>query len=471
MYKHLISGLNGSLLCALLINAPLTLATPLTVDLEKQQDLSITLYNQNLGLVRDVRSLPRVNQGQTLYIRDVSHQIMSQTLQVENAGKILEQNLNNNLISVPALLQAYTGKKIQLARFNSVSGSETVNDAWLLSASGQFALVEHQGKIETIPVNQQGWRFIFPAIPEGMQARPSLEIRSEGTNKASDAVLTYLTRGLSWQMDYALVLNSKGDRLNLDGLATLNNQTGVDFRNSKVLLMAGQVNQPPEQLIRRHKTAMAMADSISESGTPEAFQDYQLYRLPQRANLLNGQTKQVSLISAEKVKADKSYHYQMQVYPSLDRQLYDQKPDIRISFTNTESQGLGFALPAGSARVFSPDSDGNRHFIGSARIRNTSKSQKVELPIGKAFDLTVKRQQSLFKKNYDSFQTGHALELINSSDQVKQISITANFHQDWKITDSSHSYTRVNASQNRWMIDLPADSNTQLNFTTEIKKL
>lgn len=471
MYKHLISGLNGSLFCALLAHAPLTLATPLTVDLEKQRALSITLYNQNLGLVRDVRSLPRVNQGQSLYIRDVSHQIMGQTLQVENAGKILEQNLNNNLISVPALLQAYTGKNIQLARLNNISGSETISDGRLLSANGQFALVELQGKIETIPVNQQGWRFIFPAIPEGMQARPSLEIRSDGTSKAGEAVLTYLTRGLSWQMDYALVLNSEGDQLKLDGLATLNNQTGVDFRNTKVLLMAGQVNQPPEQLIRRQKTALVMAESMADSGAPEAFQDYQLYRLPQRANLLNGQTKQVSLISAEQVKADRSYHYQMQIYPSLDRQQYNQKPDIKISFINTEKQGLGFPLPAGNARFFSPDSEANRHFIGSARIRNTSKGQKVELPIGKAFDLTVKRQQTIFKKNYDSFQTGYKLELINSSHQVKQISLTANFHQNWKVTDSSHPYTKVNASQSRWLIDVPADSTTELNFKTEIKKL
>ncbi len=104
-----------------------------------------------------------------------------------------------------------------------------------------------------------------------MQARPSLEIRSEGTSKASDAVLTYLTRGLNWQMDYALVLNSKGDRLNLDGLATLNNQTGVDFRNSKVLLMAGQVNQLRNSLYASIKKTMVMAESMADSGAPEAF--------------------------------------------------------------------------------------------------------------------------------------------------------------------------------------------------------
>lgn len=444
-------------------------ATPLAVDAEKQQDLSITLYNQNLGLVRDVRALPRINPGQTLYIQDVSHQIMSQTLQVENAGKILEQNLNNNLISVPALLNAYSGKIIQLARFNSVTGSETITEARLLRSDGNQALIEKDGHIETLPVNQQGWRFIFPALPEGMQASPSLEIRSAGTSKASDAVLTYLTQGLSWQMDYALVLNSAGNQLELDGLATLNNHTGVDFRDAKVLLMAGQVNQTQAPMIRQ-KTMALMAESMADNGAPQAFQDYQLYTLPQRASLLNGQTKQVSLISADKVSATKSYHYQFQVSPSMDRQTYAQKPEIQISFSNTKKEGLGFPLPAGTARVFSPDNDGIRHFIGSASIRNSSQGQDVNLPIGKAFDLTIKQQQTLFEKTYDSFLTGYQLELSNSSDQAKQIEITANFHNNWKVTDSNQPYNRVNASQLRWQIDVPADGQTSLIFKTELKK-
>lgn len=470
MLKPLSPALIPALLLSIFTTSEALHAAPLSVDSDKQQDLSITLYNQNLGLVRDVRSLPSIDQGQTLYIRDVSHQIMSQTLQVENAGKILEQNLNNNLISVYALLNAYTGKRVQLARFNSVSGSETISDARLLSADGNQALVEHQGRIETIPVNQQGWRFIFPSLPEGMQSRPSLEIRSDGTAKAGDAVLTYLTQGLSWQMDYSLVLNSTGNQLKLDGLATLNNNTGVDFHNSKVLLMAGQVNQPPVPM-QRQKTVMLMAESMADSGAPQSFQDYQLYKLPQRASLLNGQTKQVSLISADKVTAEKSYHYQFEVYPSLDRQTYDQKPDINISFINGKTEGLGFPLPAGTARVFSSDAEGLSHFIGSATIQNSSKGQTVNLPIGKAFDLTIRQQQSLFEKTYDSFLNGYELQLSNSSKHVKQIEITANFHQDWKVTESNQPYKRVNASQLRWTISIPAEASTRLEFKTEQKNL
>ncbi|MDO6562933.1 DUF4139 domain-containing protein [Amphritea sp. 1_MG-2023] len=459
----------ATLIFAALLISTAVRATPLTVDIEKQQDLSITLYNQNLGLVRDVRALPRINPGQTLYIRDVSHQIMSQTLQVENAGNILEQNLNNHLISVPALLHAYRGKMIQLARVNLVTGNETISDVRLLSADGSQALIEQNGHIETLPLNQQSWRFIFPDLPAGMQTRPSLEIRSAGTDKASHAVLTYLTQGLSWQMDYALILNQAGNQLQLDGLATLNNHTGVDFNNTNVMLMAGHVNQQQAPLIRQ-KTVMLMAESMADSGAPQAFQDYQLYTLPQRANLLNGQTKQVSLINADHINATKHYHYQFQISPSIDRQRYEQQPNINIRFINAKEEGLGFPLPAGTARVFSPDDNGVRHFIGSANIRHSNRGQTLDLPIGKAFDLTIKQQQTEFKKTATGYLTGYQLALNNSSQQAKTIDITANIQYDWQVTDSNHPYERINASQLRWQISVPAEGSTSLSVTTSLQK-
>ncbi len=104
-----------------------------------------------------------------------------------------------------------------------------------------------------------------------------------------------------------MTLNQQGDRLSLDGLATLNNQTGVDFNNSNILLMAGQVNQPPQNLRykqERGMMAMAMADGM-ESGQPQQLQDYQLYKLPRTTSLKTGQTKQVNLISSDMVKTEK----------------------------------------------------------------------------------------------------------------------------------------------------------------------
>ena len=443
---------------------------PLVINAGQQKALALTLYNQNLGLVRDVRQLPALQAGQLLSIEDVSHQMMSETLRIEQAGQILEQNLNTNLISPDALLQAYVGRPLQLARTHQASGDETQYTIKLLSIQGGQAAIEHEGQIETIPSNRDGWRFIFPAIPAGMQSRPSLEILSSGTPTASDAVLTYLTQGLYWQMDYAITLNKEGNQLMLDGLATLNNQTGVDYPDSRILLRAGQVNQQAPVTYKQQRAVMMAMSDAQESGQPEEFQDYQLYQLPRKTTLRNGQTKQVSLIAADQVTTRKTYHYTFPVYAALNRGEQDAKPDIELTFNNTTDDGLGFALPAGTARVFSPDNEGIKHFIGSARIRHTAEGQQVKLPIGKAFDLTIRQRQTDFKKSFDSYLISQELTVRNSRAQSSQIDLNADFSQPWSIEESNHPFLQVSASRAQWTVTVPANESVTLNFRTKLSK-
>jgi len=447
------------------------IAASLIVDADKQKSVTLTLYNQNLGLIRDVRAIPRINPGQTLFIKDVSHQMMSETLHIEQAGQIIEQNLNTNLISSKALLQAYTGKSLKVARINPATGQETVYDISLLSIAGAKAVISRTGQIETIPLNSREWRFIFPSVPRGMLSHPSLEVRSNGTSKASDAVLTYLSHGLNWQMDYAITLNTAGDLLALDGLATLNNKTGVDYPDSKILLMAGQVNQIEAMPIRKQRTVMMEMAAAPQMGQPQEFQDYQLYRLPRTTSLLNGQTKQVSLIAANTVKAAKEYHYNFSVYPGPDRTNHEDRPAIKLKFLNQQQNGLGFPLPAGNVRVFSPDAEGIKHFIGSARINNSAAGQQISMALGKAFDLNIKRRQTEFNKNYDSHIVAQELILSNSRSQDSTITINSDFSQPWSIQDSSHPFKEINASQARWNINIPAKGEVKLNFRVKLNKL
>ncbi len=448
----------------------LTLAAGISIDASQQQSLTVTLYNDNLGLVRDTRQIPAIPAGENLSIQDVSHQMMSETLRLENAGEVLEQNLNTHLISTQALLQYYIGKDIQLARMNPATGQESRFTARLLSYEGQLATVSRDNSVESVPVNSNGWRFIFPSVPAGMQSKPSLEITTAGSQASQEAVLTYLTRGLSWQMDYAMTLNQQGNRLSLDGLATLNNHTGVDFNNSNILLMAGQINQPPSNLRykqERGMMAMAMADGM-ESGQPQQLQDYQLYKLPQSTSLKTGQTKQVNLIHSDQVNTGKTYRYRFPVYPGLDHNEYREKPDIELSFKNTKDSNLGFPLPAGNARVFSPDNDGQLQFIGSAAVGHTAAGETVRMPVGKAFDISIKRQQSDFEKIYNGHKMRQTLEIRNSRTSAAQVTLNADFSQEWKIDNSSHAYSRSAAGQAQWIVDVPGNGVTTLNFSVQL---
>ncbi|MEH6578246.1 MAG: DUF4139 domain-containing protein [Amphritea sp.] len=465
MYRSLLTLTLGTLLLS-----KYALSAPLVVDAQKQQALTLTLYNQNLGLVRDVRSIPQLAEGQRLFIEDVSHQMMSETLRVEQAGEILEQNLNTNLISPNSLLQAHVGKSLKLARSNPATGQETLYDIKLLSVQGNQAVIEKNSQVEIIPSNSSGWRFIFPTIPVGMQSRPSLEILSNGTSKSSQAVLTYLTQGMNWHMDYAINLNNEGTQLSLDGLATLSNQTGVDYPDSRIFLMAGQVNQQTPIRFKQPRAAMMAMSDTAESGQPQQLQDYQLYKLPHKTTLLNNQTKQVKLISASNVNVSQAYQYNFPVYAALNRSEQEAKPDIELAFNNHKSDGLGFPLPAGTARVFSPDPNGIKQFIGSAQIRHTAEGQQVKLPIGKAFDLTIKQRQSNFKKNYDSHLVSHELTVRNSRAKPATIKLNADFSQPWSVEESNQPFKKISASRAQWTVTVPGNQEIIVTFRANLSK-
>ena len=208
----------------------------LQIGADQRKAVALTLYNQNLGLVRETRALPPLQTNQSVTLLDVSQQLQVESLRISNAGTILEQNLNTNLLSQNSLLQHYIGKTLQLARMNPATGKELISQVQLLSVNGNRALIKRNNRFETIPLNNQ-WRFIFPALPQQLLSKPSLSFKSSGTSKGKTAQISYLTGGLNWNMDYVLTMGTKSDLVSLDGLASLSNQTGTDFKGARISLL------------------------------------------------------------------------------------------------------------------------------------------------------------------------------------------------------------------------------------------
>lgn len=51
-----------------------------------------------------------------------------------------------------------------------------------------------------------------------------------------------MTNGISWKTNYVAKVVSN-NKLNLTGWVTINNESGTDYSNAKVQLIAGDVNQ------------------------------------------------------------------------------------------------------------------------------------------------------------------------------------------------------------------------------------
>ena len=123
-------------LAGLLGAAPVAGAAPVKITAADQRDVMITVYNGNLGLVKDVREV-RLDAGLIeTHFMDVAAQIDPTSVLLRSltdpAGlKILEQNYEYDLLSSEKLMEKYVGRKVRLYQSNG-----TFQEATLLSTRG-----------------------------------------------------------------------------------------------------------------------------------------------------------------------------------------------------------------------------------------------------------------------------------------------------------------------------------------------
>jgi len=443
-------------------------ASVLEIDRQQQEGLTLTLYNQDMALIEDVRRLPILNEGQRLNIKDVSPRMMPETLRIRGAGTIIEQSLQLGTLNFQSLLQAYLGKPLQLARLNPATGQESILDGELLSLEGAQAIFRIQGRLETVPLHSEQWRFLFPEIPQELQPDTRLSFKTAGTSDQGEARFSYITQGMGWQMDYVLTLNQDASSVAIEGLASLYNQSGTHYNNARISLMAGDI-QRPEAPRGQMMRAMAVMESDSYAQEPESIQDYHLYRLPQPLDLQDQERKQVPLIQIPTLAAGISYQHQFMVYPFLDQQRYNLQPDILLSFKAPSDIDATAPLPAGQARVFRPDAQDELQFIGASRIGNIASGEEVEMTLGRAFDLSISRQQTHYSKTFDGHLVEQQVIVRNSSNNARSLRLSAGFQQQWEIQESSQPHQEDGAGNAYWVLDLPAKESKTLTLRVALK--
>src|ERR1700712_3421890 len=125
--RHLI-GFTG---LALLYPAPLRAQdkAPIAAKAEEasaQGGVAVTIYNNDLALIQDVRTLDIAAGRSRIEFPDVSSRIRPETLSfVANGAAIAEQNFDFDLLSPESLMQKAIGQTITLVRTNPATGVET----------------------------------------------------------------------------------------------------------------------------------------------------------------------------------------------------------------------------------------------------------------------------------------------------------------------------------------------------------
>ncbi|MFH1563191.1 MAG: DUF4139 domain-containing protein [Nitrospirota bacterium] len=425
------------------------------------EGVEITVYNQDLGLVKDRRFIEFKKGENIIKWTDVASlidptSVEFKALKHENEVRIQEQNYEYDLVGASKLLEKYIDKAIGV-----ITKDNQAYDGSLLSFDAeQLVLAKDKTKGPVVMVSRENVRDIkFPELPEGLITKPTLlwNIISEISDKHL-CELTYLTKGMNWHADYVVVMDDKDVNLDLVGWVTIDNQSGTTYKNARLKLIAGDVHLlKPKENVRVEMYAMAMKGAPQEFKEEPLF-EYHIYTLTRPTTLKDRQTKQINLLTNNNVSCKKTFTY--------NGAQSGKKVEVSLEFVNSEKNGLGIPLPKGKIRVYKADKEGALQFIGENEIDHTPKDEEIRLYIGDAFDVVgerkvVDRQKITQQIREDTYE----IEIRNHKDEDIEVLVVESQQGSWKVIKTSHDYKVKDANTLEFKIKVRKGEKEVIRYT------
>jgi len=468
---------------------------------------SLTIYNQDFAVVRDSLNLNLVQGTNEVRVTDITAHLEPDSVILRDpkgkqAIQILEQNYRADPVSEGLLLSLYEGKEIEFLVTNAQGEEKIVRGKIIRSgyvphqsgisrygqqyearqmryatgATGQ-PIIEVDKKLRfSLP-----GRPLFPSLTDDTILKPTIYWLLQADKKARfDAELSYITGGMSWEADYSMLAQEKGDTIQVIGWVTMDNQSGKTFNNARIKLMAGDVSkiQQPDRA-RAFALDESMYAGVAGKGPPvteKAFEDYHLYTLERPTTLHDRETKQVEFLRAEGVKTERLYVYDgvkidsarfRNYQPEYIRQERDYgtqcNPKVWVmrEFKNSQENHLGIPLPRGLVRFYRQDEDGQLEFTGENFIDHTPRDETVRVYTGNAFDLVGERRRTDYKIDTARNWLDESFEIKVRNRKEKdavEVRVVEHLYRwlSWEIVEKSDSFVKTESQTVEFRVNIPA---------------
>jgi hypothetical protein len=431
-------------------------------------DVAVTVYNSDLGLVKDLRSLSLKGGRAEVRFTDVAAKIDPTSVHFRSLsapGKvaILEQNYQYDLVSSDKLLEKHVDHPIQvftkdgkLFEGTLLSFDEGTLVLGPTKGAGATTIIQRQDNVQNLQ---------FPSLPAGLITRPTLVWQLDNQQSGEHRCeVSYLTGGMNWHAEYVAVVDDGDRRIKLDGWVSVDNHSGATYQDAKLKLIAGEVHRVEEVQVplaaRREKMVEAAVPAPGFEEKP--FFEYHLYTLQRPSTVRDNETKQISLFPSADVGVVKIY--------TFDGARSGKSVRTSLEFKNSQQAGLGMALPAGKVRVYKEDTDGSLEFVGEDRIDHTPKDEKVRVYLGDAFDIVGEKVLKDSRRISDRVrEDSYEIKLRNHKDTRVEITVIEHLYGDWQIIEKTHDFEKKDAYTVEFKIPVAPGGETILRYTARMK--
>jgi hypothetical protein len=446
------------------------------VGADARKSLELTIYAQDLAVVRETRAVMLPSGESVLRFVDVPDRLDPRTVSLRSISEpgaltVRQQSLRYDLASNITLLQRYVGREVDLVETGDKL-RDRVTRAVLLSAAGPIYQIGDQ-----LAVGHPG-RVTLPPIDPPLYTTPTLEwlLTNSGAENHGVAV-SYSTGGLSWTADYVLALGPDAKNAALTAWITIENQSAVRWADARLAVIAGTVHtvQMAQPMMAAQGFAMKRMDAEAMP-EPQQMLDYQRYALERPITIEPSVTTQVPLLEAENVPVEKQYR--VESTPSWQHQAAQgdegEVLPVTVAFevTNDEASHLGVPLPSGVVRVYaSVEGGGGVELAGEARITHVAPGERLLVTVGEANDVVARRKQTDFRKlDTKPWQVESAFEvtLRNRRKDDVVVALRERLAGQWEVVQSSIEGKRIASDILGFEVPVPAGGETVLRYVVKI---
>jgi hypothetical protein len=443
-------------------------------DAAAREKLAITVYNQNFGLVREIRTLELAEGRVELEYKDVSAFIQPETVALKSlddpdALDVLEQNYRYDLLTPEKLAEKHVGKRVRIIRWNEKLGQDEEVEAELLASE--------QGNVykigDEITTDLPG-RIVYEEVPPTLLPKPTLVWLLDSKRDEQRVEVTYMTQNLGWKADYVLVVDKDDKVGDLQGWVTVTNETEASYENAELKLVAGDVQKLNErQRMEVEELASADPDMSIRYAVEESLFEYHLYTIPRLTTVRDKEQKQVTLLAARDIGVEKKLVFfgdRSYFRGEYGEVISNQKVGVYLDIENSKANGMGMPMPMGVVRVYKADKSGARQFIGEDSIEHTPRDEKLRVKMGDAFDVVGERKQMRWSPlGYCGSESTWKIALKNHKDRAEEVQVVEPIDGDWEVLQSSHPHHKKDSKTFTFDVQVPANGKVEITYRVRTK--
>jgi hypothetical protein len=193
------------------------------------RDLAVTVYNDNLGLVKDRRTVTLGRGGSEIVFTGVAAQLDPTSVHIRPVGngslEVASQDYRNDLASTDRLLQRYLDRRVEV----HMKGSD-VRRGTLVSFDATSLIVRVSAGALSVLNRAEMQEIALSDDVAALASGPTLIWKVRSSARGPQPVeVSYLTGGLTWHAEYVAIQDEPGTSLDIQGWATVENASGDTY--------------------------------------------------------------------------------------------------------------------------------------------------------------------------------------------------------------------------------------------------